>query len=118
MNLQDILWLSYKDLSEKKVRTALTIVMVVIGVGSIIALTSLTAGIGASISSALSSLGPTSIIIASSKPTGFTIADTGSLATLPNISEVIPILRGSANLLSNNQNVSVSVVGVENQYLK
>src|SRR5271155_609382 len=103
MKLQDILWLSYRDLSEKKVRTALTVIMVVIGVASIIALTSLTAGIGASISSALSSLGPTSIIISSTKASGFTVVDTGEISSLPNVSTVIPILTGSATFYSGNQ---------------
>jgi ABC-type antimicrobial peptide transport system permease subunit len=118
MNIRDILWLSYKDLSEKKVRTALTVIMVVIGVASIIALTSLTAGIGASISSALSSLGPTSIIVTSTKTTGFTIADTGEVSSLPNVSTIIPILTGAATLYSGNQNISVSVIGITSQGLQ
>ncbi|MDE1768541.1 MAG: ABC transporter permease [Candidatus Micrarchaeota archaeon] len=117
MKINDVLWLSYKDLSGKKVRTALTIIMVIIGVASIIALTSLTAGIGASITSSLQSLGPTSIIVTSTKATGFTIADTGAISTLPNVSTVIPVLRGSATFLSGNQNTTVTVYGVDPQFL-
>jgi putative ABC transport system permease protein len=118
MKLKDVLWLSYKDLNEKKIRTALTIVMVVIGVAAIVALTSLTAGISQSISSQLSSLGPTSIIVTSKSTTGFTIADSARLASLPNITSVTPILIGEANLYAGNQNTSVTIVGVTTQGLK
>lgn len=118
MKINDIFWMSYKDLSDKKIRTALTIVMVVIGVAAIVALTSLTAGISQSISTSLSSLGPTSIIVTSSSGTGFTIADTARLSSLPNITSVTPMLTTSANLYAGNQNVSVTLVGVTAQGLK
>ena len=95
MNLKDVLWLSYKELNEKRIRTALTIVMVVIGVAAIVALTSVTAGISQSISSSLNALGPTSIIVSSSGSTGFTIADVARLEGLPNITSVTPLLTGS-----------------------
>lgn len=118
MDIRDILWLSYTDLKDKKVRTALTVFMVVIGVASIVALISLTAGISASIQSELSSLGPTSIILTSARATGFTITDTADISSLPNVSVVVPIVTGSGTLLSDNQNTSVSVVGVTPQGLQ
>jgi ABC-type antimicrobial peptide transport system permease subunit len=118
MNLSDILWLSFKDLKEKRVRTALTVLMVMIGVASIVALTSQTAGISASISSSLSALGPTSIIITPTSSTGFSGADAGLLSTLPNVSTVIPIITGSGTLYSNGQNTSVQVVGISQQGLQ
>ncbi len=112
MDLQDVLWLSLKDLSEKKVRTALTIVMVVIGIAAIIALTSLTAGISKSIGSSLSTLGPTSIIVVPSSTETFTASDVSLLSSLPNVTSVTPVIEGSANLYSGNQNESVTVIGV------
>ena len=118
MELKDILWLSFTDLKEKKVRTALTIFMVVIGVASIVALVSLTAGISASIQKELSSLGPTSIILTSTRASGFSAIDTAELASLPNSSVVVPIVTGAASLASGNQNVSVTVVGVTTQGLQ
>lgn len=112
MDIQDILWLSLKDLNEKKVRTALTIIMVVIGVAAIVSLTSITAGISKSISASLSTLGPTSIIVSPSGTTVFTVADSSMLAGLPNVTSVIPVLEGSGNIYSGNQNTSVSIVGI------
>ena len=118
MNLQDVLWLSYKDLNEKRIRTALTIVMVIIGVAAIVALTSVTAGISQSISSSLNALGPTSIIVGSSGSTGFTIADVGRLEALPNVTSVTPLLTGSGVLYAGNHNASATIIGVTTQGIK
>ncbi len=111
MDIQDILWLSINDLGEKKVRTALTIVMVVIGVAAIVALTSITAGISQSISSSLSTLGPTSIIVQPKGTVPFTTADSATLSGLPNVTGVTPVVSGQGNLYAGNQNISVTVVG-------
>ncbi|MDE1870848.1 MAG: ABC transporter permease [Candidatus Micrarchaeota archaeon] len=113
MDIRDTLWLSYKDLSEKRVRTALTIVMVVIGVAAIVALTSVTAGINESISSQLNTLGPTSILLTAGTPAGFTIADIAKISSLPNVTGVTPALSGSGYIYAGNQNVSVTIIGVE-----
>ncbi len=119
MNLSDILFLSYKDLREKKVRTALTIVMVVIGVASIVALVSLTEGISASISSELSSLGPTTILVSSAgtSSSGFTAATVAEMESLPNVTTALPVLTGSATLRSGTENTSVTIIGMDPQDL-
>ncbi len=117
MKIEDLLWLSFTDLKEKKTRTALTVVMVMIGVASIVALVSLTTGISASIQKSLSSLGPTSIILTSTKSAGFTLLDTEDIGTLGNISSVIPIVEGSATFITSSGNQSVSVLGVSAQDL-
>lgn len=118
MRAQDVLWLGLKELREKKVRTSLTIVMVVIGVAAIIALVSQTEGISASVQASLQSLGPTSIILISSSSTGFTSADVARLSTLPNVSAVIPIVEGSAYVYSNGQNVSATLLGISPEGLQ
>jgi putative ABC transport system permease protein len=118
MDIRDILWLSFNDLSEKKVRTVLSIIMVMIGVASIVALTSLTAGISQQITSQLSSLGPTSIIITASGTTAFTPADIDNLATLQNVSSVTPILTGTGTLSINDNTTTVSIIGVSTQGLQ
>ncbi len=117
MDVKDIFWLSFNDLREKKVRTALTIAMVIIGIGAIVALTSFTAGINNSITTSLQSLGPTAIIVSSSTSTGFTQSDVSELESLPNVTGVTPLLLGSATLYAGNQNESITVVGVSAQGL-
>ncbi len=117
MKLRDILWLSYTDLGEKKVRTALTVIMVMIGVASIIALVSLTTGISQSIQASLESLGPTSIILTSTRSTGFTLTDVEGISTLPNVSSVTPLIEGSGTLSTANENESVTIVGISQEGL-
>lgn len=111
MRLTDVLWLSFKDLKEKKVRTGLTILMVMIGVAAIVALTSQTAGISASIKNELSALGPTSIIIEPSGGTVLTSADVGILSSLPNASQVIPAIIGAGTVYANGKNASITIIG-------
>ncbi len=118
MNIKDILWLCYKDISEKKVRTGLTVLMVVIGIAAIVALLSQTAGISASVSSTLSSLGPTSIILTSTGSTGFTTADTGDISSLPNVSVVIPILTSPVTLRVGSLNESTTLIGITSEGLQ
>jgi len=118
MNIRDTFWLSFKQLNEKRVRTALTILMVVIGVASIVALTSQTEGVSQSIQTSLASLGPTSIIVTSSGGTVFTGADVARLSTLPNVSSATPILTGQATLLINGNTTSATVIGVTTQGLQ
>lgn len=117
MRTQDLLWLSFTDLREKKTRTALTVIMVMIGVASIVALVSLTSGISASIQNSLSSLGPTSIILTSTKQAGFTLADISGIGSLGNVSSVIPVVEGSATLVTSGGNQSVSIIGISQQDL-
>jgi putative ABC transport system permease protein len=117
MDLDDIFWLSYRDLNEKKVRTLLTMIMVIIGIAAIVALTSFTAGINESITASLQSLGPTAIIVSSGTSTGFTAADVGKVSSLPNVTGVTPLNIGSAILYAGNQNISVTVIGVSVQGL-
>lgn len=118
MNFKDVLWLSFNDLKEKKVRTLLTILMVVIGVAAIVALTSETAGVSASIQKTLSSLGPTSILVTSTSAAGFSGIDVSEILSLPNVSVVIPMLTGSGALVTASQNASVSIIGISQQNLQ
>jgi putative ABC transport system permease protein len=117
MDFSDIIWIGFQDLKEKKVRTALTVIMVIIGIAAIIALTSFTAGINNSISSQLQALGPTAIIVSSSGGAGFSVADVAKISSLPNVTSVTPLLTGSGNLYAGSQNTSITLIGVTPQGL-
>ncbi len=112
MDVRDIVRLGIIQLKEKKVRTALTIIMVIIGVASIVALTSQTAGTSASIQKSLGSLGPTAILVSPSGKTLLTSADVAEIETLPNVSSVTPIVTGSGTLTVDGENQSVTILGV------
>ncbi len=61
MNPKDILKLSLQGMSQRKLRTGLTVLTVMIGVATIIALISLVTGVTASITQSLDTIGPTTI---------------------------------------------------------
>ncbi len=118
MNIKDILWLSLKGMSKRKVRTALTVLSVIIGVAAIVALVSLVAGISASISNSLSSIGPTSLFIIPGRGNVFTVATIASIETLPNVSTAIPLIRTYANITVSGQTTTATIIGVDNNSLK
>jgi len=104
------------------VRAALTILMVLVGVASIIALTSQTAGISSSISMALSSLGPTTIIVSPAPSTSgvhlLTQADITEISSLPGVSNVIPVVDAPVVIQGSGQPIQASIIGVDPQGLK
>ncbi len=116
MKLNDVFWLTLKGLRERKLRTGLTILSVVIGIAAIVALVSQVAGISASISKSLSSIGPTSIVLI---PRGqeypLTGQDVAEISALSGVKSVIPMVRGSANISVGGTEETVTLIGVDNQ---
>jgi putative ABC transport system permease protein len=118
----DIVTLGFKPLTERKTRAALTILMVVVGIASIIALTSQTAGIQSSITSALQTLGPTTILVSpraggTAGTEQLTQADVAQISSVPGVEAVIPIVTAAVSMLSNGQQVDVTVIGVSSSGL-
>ena len=114
MKLQDIVGLGVKGISERRVRTALTVLTVVIGIAAIVSLVSLVAGITASITNALQSIGPTSLFVIPSRATVLTAADVAEIEAFPNVSSVIPAIEISANATINGKQVTATIVGINN----
>ena len=111
-----------KGMREKKLRAALTILMVVVGVASIIALVSQTAGIQQSVTSSLSNLGPTTIILTPSfsgnRVYQLTQADVASVGTLQDVQSVTPIITVPVTLDVGSTAESLSIIGISNQGLQ
>ncbi|MGQ9782178.1 MAG: ABC transporter permease [Nitrososphaeria archaeon] len=117
MRIQDILWLGFKGLRERKLRATLTILGVVIGVASIIALVSQTTGIQASVVNTLQSLGPTTLIMTPSR-TSFTQVDVAKIASVPGVEDVIPMISSQMALTQGSETKTVTVMGVDSEGLK
>ncbi|MCL5404292.1 MAG: ABC transporter permease [Candidatus Marsarchaeota archaeon] len=118
MNPKDVIKLSIQGMSQRKLRTGLTVLTVMIGVATIIALISLVAGVTASITQSLDTIGPTTIYMSASGPDGiFTNAQISEIESLPNVSSVIPMLRFSANITTSTGSSSATVLGIENSSL-
>jgi len=118
MNPKDVLKLSLQGMSQRKLRTGLTVLTVMIGVATIIALISLVAGVTASITQSLDTIGPTTIYMSAAGPDSiFTNTQVSEIESLPNVSSVIPMLRFSANITTSTGSESETVLGVENSSL-
>lgn len=122
MKFYDTINLGFKPLVERKTRAALTILMVVVGIASIIALTSQTAGIQSSITSALQTLGPTTILVSpraggTAGTEQLTQADVVQISSVPGVEAVIPVVTAAVSMLSNGQPVTVTVIGVSSSGL-
>jgi ABC-type antimicrobial peptide transport system permease subunit len=103
-------------------RAALTVLMILVGVASIIALTSQTAGISNSITASLETLGPTTILVSPTiSQTGshaLTQADVIQIGTLPGVSTVIPVVEAQVTIPDGGQQVEATVIGASSQGLQ
>ncbi len=111
-------------------RSLLTSLGIIIGVGAVIVMLSITEGSAASINSRLAGLSPTELIIRSGSAGGFggvrqgagtqqslTQADADAIASqVPNVSAVSPVASANGQVIYRNQNWSTSVQGVYPNY--
>jgi putative ABC transport system permease protein len=118
MRAEDILWLGFKSLKTRKVRGALTILSVVIGVASIIGLVSQTAGIQASVLSTLQSLGPTTLLVTPARTTILTQADVARIMSIPGVEGVVPVVSAQLRLTKASETVQVNIIGVDSVGLR
>lgn len=113
MNPRDLLRLGFMDLRDKKIRTALTILSIVIGIASIMALVSQTTGIQMSVMNSLQSLGPTSIFVTPKTIQGFSEIDVARLYSVPGVASVTPIITAQAKFTwGGGQTMSFTVIGI------
>ncbi|MEM2153406.1 MAG: FtsX-like permease family protein [Nitrososphaeria archaeon] len=113
MRIEDVLWLGFKSLKTRKVRGALTILSVVIGVASIIGLVAQTAGIQASVLKTLQALGPTTLLITPARTTTLTQADVARIMSIPGVENIVPVVSAQMRLAKANEMVQVSIIGVD-----
>ena len=119
-----------KSVRANKMRSLLTALGIIIGVGAVIVIISISEASSASINSRLSSLNPTEIIIrpgslggnggvrqAAGSVQTLTQADADAIASqVPNVSAVSPVLNVSGQVVFRNQNWSSTVQGVYPDY--
>lgn len=99
-----------------KARSALTMLGVVIGVASLVTLTSIAQGATSGINSSLSSLGANQLTISASNPTGLKEADSKRVSSLPHVKMVSEQISGTSSLAINGKSISATVTGVSNTY--
>lgn len=131
MKIKDILEETYTALSANKVRSSLTILGIVIGISSVIALVSIGAGASSSISSSIESLGSNLILVSpgAQRTQGFgvsagrgsartlTMTDVASISTtISNINAVTAEVSGRYQVTAVGTNTNTTVDGVTSSY--
>jgi putative ABC transport system permease protein len=120
------------DLRSSKLRSLLTSLGIIIGVGSVVLMLSLGEGVKQTVTGAFAELGSTRITVAPSAPgDGFggsggfggvestlTVADASAVADLPNVAGVAPTLNVSARLEAGSRTLDVAVTGTAPSYFE
>ena len=115
---------AWKALSERRTRSALTILMVVVGSGLITAIDGMNQGLSGYIETQLATLGGNVMLVLPSEggfgppggETGSTTLNEGTATTLkriPHITNVLPFISGVAQISSGGYRLGVSVEGVD-----
>jgi len=117
------------SLTASKLRSSLTILGIVIGVGAVIAMLAIGRGATSSVTSSINSIGTNLIFISSGSPSGsttkvtnpkqLTLDDAEALANTlaaPAISTVAPIVTSRAQITYGSESTDVSVLGITAAY--
>jgi putative ABC transport system permease protein len=128
MKLSDLLGLALSRLGTGKLRTALTMLGVIIGVASVVALVSIGEGATSGINSRLQGLGTNLLSVtpgatttgatrgAFGSATTLTIEDASAIGTQPDIAGVAPELSSSHLIVAGSQNETTTVIGTTPAY--
>ena len=132
MRIQNVLRIALKAIRRNKIRSGLTMLGVIIGVASVIAMIALGSGARASIDQQIQSQGTNVIFVSSGsfgRPGGgavrggagtvttLTLDDAKAIADLPGVTRVSPMVRGRAQVIAADQNWNTSVEGGNEDYL-
>ncbi|MEA2605269.1 MAG: putative transport system permease protein [Chloroflexota bacterium] len=119
MNAFELLRLALSRLRTSRLRAALTMLGVVIGVASVVALVGVGQGTTANITSRLAGLGTNLLTIS---PTGrtstspLTLEDAAAIAKVDGIAAVAPELQTSESIVSGTKSTTTSVIGTSTAY--
>ena len=130
MKTQDILEETFMALSSNKARSGLTMLGIVIGIASVIAMTAIGAGAQNSISASIQSIGSNLIIVSPGAPRGvgqqvrqergsaktLTIEDSNSLSNIASVQAVAPEVSGRYQVTAKGTNTNTTVDGVTSSY--
>jgi len=116
MNLWLTFMLALSRIAAAKVRSALTMLGVIIGVGAVVALTAVGQGAEQGIDSSLASLGANQITISATTPTGLEEKDAAAIADIEGVLKVSTQVRGRGNATYGSESVAVGIIGVSASY--
>jgi len=131
MKTKDILQETFMALKGNKVRSGLTMLGIVIGIASVIAMTAIGTGAQDSISSSIQSIGANLIVVSPGAPRGvgqqvrqergsaktLTLGDVEALKTLEGVKNVTAEVSGRYQVTAKGTNTNTTVDGVTSSYL-
>ena len=130
MNLLSIIRIAYRALARNKMRAALTMLGVIIGVAAVIAMVSIGQGASASVQAQISNMGTNLLFVsAGAQNVGGVRSGTGDNGTntlteddlqaiqreVPSVSMMSPMVNSRSQLVVGNQNWNTSIQGVSEQ---
>jgi putative ABC transport system permease protein len=125
MNPKDLFLLSFEALVDRKVRTILTILMVVLGSSLVVILNGLSAGQSAFLEKQFNTLAANVLFVGSGQRSLSSFAPPSSnsliinnvilakIKTLPNVADAIPVYTGSAKMDASGNTQRVSITGID-----
>jgi putative ABC transport system permease protein len=117
MSPLELVRLAFSRLRTSRVRAALTMLGVIIGVASVVALVGVGQGTTSGITSRLAGLGTNLLTVnPRSGSAGLTLADVSAVAALPNIAAVAPELQRSGTVVSGRETTTTSIIGTNASY--
>jgi putative ABC transport system permease protein len=126
MSLGESLWIALSSLRANLLRTILTMLGIIIGVASVVALIAIGNGANASITERITSSGSNLLTVQPGQAGGFgrasvqaqslTVADAEALAELPGIAAIAPAFQGNAQIVAGSNNTNAQVLGTTVDY--
>jgi len=126
MNITQSILEALESLNANKLRSGLTILGIVIGVGAVIAMLAIGQGAQSSITGAISSIGTNLLFVSSGNRTAdvrnakpLTLADANAIAdplAAPDVAAVAPVIQGNGTITASGQSMDVSITGSTPEY--
>ena len=130
MKIADVLRETYSALSGNKVRTGLTMLGIIIGIGSVIAMTAIGQGAQNSISSSIQSIGANLVMVMPGAQRSFggpsggrggaqslTVVDADAIqASIQNVAGVVREVTSRKQVVATGTNTNTSIIGTEPSY--
>ncbi len=118
MKLNDLFRLSAKALLDRKVRSALTILGIIVGTAMILALIASTNGLSASVQTQIEKIGVSTLTIRSGfgpQSSAYRLSrdDLPVLQSIPGVKEVVPFYSRSGTIDQGGSTLQVSIIGVD-----
>ncbi len=129
MKLLELTRLALSRLGTNRARAVLTMLGIIIGVGSVVALVNSVEGATSGITGRLAGLGTNLLTVTPGRvTTGFTrgaagsattlsLADAGALATIPGVASIAPEVQSSQLVVAGTKNTTTTIIGTTSGYL-